>query len=240
MEMPTKKKESKSKGKGGINNMFPEKPGDVIKLVKDQNIEIVDLRFLDFLGTWQHFSVPAHELDSNAFSDGLGFDGSSIRGWQSIHASDMLVVPDAKTGRVDPFLTVPTLTIICDVVDPITREPYSRDPRNIAKKAAAYTKSTGIADTAYFGPELEFFILDNIQYEQTANSGFYFLDSVEGTWNSARDENPNLGYKPRHKEGYFPTPPSDNFQDIRSEMVRTLEQLGVIVEAHHHEVSTAG
>jgi glutamine synthetase len=238
--MPTKKKESKSKGKGGIIDMFPDKPGDVIKLVKDQNIEIVDLRFLDFLGTWQHFSVPAHELDSNAFSDGLGFDGSSIRGWQSIHASDMLVVPDAKTGRVDPFLTVPTLTIICDVVDPITREPYSRDPRNIAKKAAAYTKSTRIADTAYFGPELEFFILDNIQYEQTANSGFYFLDSVEGAWNSARDENPNLGYKPRHKEGYFPTPPSDNFQDLRSEMVRTLEQLGVIVEAHHHEVSTAG
>jgi glutamine synthetase len=238
--MPTKKKASTRSREGGSNRMFPQKAGDVIKMLKEKDIGIVDLRFLDFLGMWQHFSVPAHELDSEAFSDGLGFDGSSIRGWQSIHASDMLVVPDPKTARIDPFLSVPTLAVICDIVDPITREPYSRDPRNIAKKARAYMKSTGIADTAYFGPELEFFILDDIRYDQTAHSGYYFVDSIEGTWNSGREENPNLGYKPRHKEGYFPTPPADNYQDLRSEMVSVLESLGIPVEAHHHEVSTAG
>ena len=238
--MPTKKKATSRSRQGGTRGRFPQKPGDVFKLMKENNIEIVDLRFLDFLGMWQHFSVPAHELDSEAFAEGLGFDGSSIRGWQSIHSSDMLVVPDPKTARIDPFLSVPTLAVICDVVDPITREPYSRDPRNIAKKASAYMKSTGIADTAYFGPELEFFILDDIRYDQTAHSGYYFIDSVEGIWNSGREENPNLGYKPRHKEGYFPTPPADNYQDMRSEMVRELESLGILVEAHHHEVSTAG
>lgn len=220
--------------------MFPEKPADVLKLIKDRKIEIVDLRFLDFLGTWQHFSVPIHELNAEAFEDGLGFDGSSIRGWQSIHASDMLVIPDSMTARIDPFLSIPTIAVICDVVDPITREPYSRDPRNISKKAAAYMKSTGIADVAYFGPELEFFILDSIRYDQTSYSGYYFLDSIEGAWNSGREENPNLGYKPRYKEGYFPAPPTDTCQDIRSEMVNTLEELGIPIEAHHHEVSTAG
>jgi len=220
--------------------MFPEKAADVLKLIKDRKIEIVDLRFLDFLGTWQHFSVPIHELNAEAFEDGLGFDGSSIRGWQSIHASDMLVIPDPMTARIDPFLSIPTIAVICDVVDPITREPYSRDPRNISKKAAAYMKSTGIADVAYFGPELEFFILDSIRYDQTSYAGYYFLDSIEGAWNSGREENPNLGYKPRYKEGYFPVPPTDTCQDIRSEMVKTLEELGISIEAHHHEVSTAG
>ncbi|HKQ32192.1 MAG TPA: type I glutamate--ammonia ligase, partial [Thermodesulfobacteriota bacterium] len=220
--------------------MLPKKPSDVLKIIKDSAIEVIDLRFLDFVGMWQHFSVPAHVFELGTFEEGLGFDGSSIRGWQSIHASDMLVIPDPETARIDPFMTHPTLAVICDIVDPITREPYSRDPRNIAKKAAAYLKSTGIGDTAFFGPELEFFIFDDVRYDQTSNTGYYFVDSIEGIWNSGRDENPNLGYKPRHKEGYFPTPPSDTFQDMRSEMVRELEKLGIEIEAHHHEVATAG
>jgi glutamine synthetase len=224
--------------KGGASP--PKNPNDVLKLMKDEDIKIVDYRFLDFVGMWQHFSTPSHELDKGAFEDGLGFDGSSIRGWQSIHASDMLVIPDPLTARVDPFTNIPTLAVICDIVDPITREPYSRDPRNIAKKAISYLQSTGIADTAYFGPELEFFILDDVRYDQTANTGYYFVDSVEGIWNSGTDEGPNLGYKPRHKEGYFPTPPSDTYQDLRSEMVLEMENLGILIEAHHHEVSTAG
>ncbi len=230
----------KSKSKGGPEAMFPKKPSDVLKIIKDNSIEFVDLRFLDFVGMWQHFSVPAHVFELGTFDDGLGFDGSSIRGWQSIHASDMLVIPDPETARIDPFMSHPTLAIICDIVDPITREPYSRDPRNIAKKAAAYLRSTGIGDTAFFGPELEFFIFDDVRYDQTSNTGYYFVDSIEGIWNSGRDENPNLGYKPRHKEGYFPTPPSDTFQDMRSEMVVVLEKLGIEIEAHHHEVATAG
>ncbi len=238
--MPTKRSNPSNKNKGGTNSMFPQKVGDVLKLIKEKDVGIVDLRFLDFLGTWQHFSVPSHQLDEKSFEEGLGFDGSSIRGWQSIHASDMLVVPDPKTARMDPFTAAPTLAIICDVVDPITREPYSRDPRNIAKKAAAYMKGTKIADTAYFGPELEFFILDDVRYDQTSSCAYYFVDSVEGAWNTGRDEKPNLGYKPRYKEGYFPVPPSDTLQDIRSEMVKVLEELGITVEAHHHEVSTAG
>ncbi len=220
--------------------MFPKKPADVLKMIKDNNIEFVDLRFLDFIGTWQHFSIPAREFDASTFEEGLGFDGSSIRGWQSIHASDMLMIPEAVTARIDPFLTIPTIAIICAIVDPITREPYSRDPRNIANKANAYLKSSGVGDTAYFGPELEFFILDDVRYDQTANSGYYFIDSVEGIWNSGADEGPNLGYKPRHKEGYFPTPPTDSYQDMRSEMVVVLEKLGILIEAHHHEVATAG
>ncbi len=220
--------------------MFPKKPADVLKMIKDNNIEFVDFRFLDFIGTWQHFSIPAREFEASTFDEGLGFDGSSIRGWQSINASDMLMIPEAATARIDPFLTIPTIAIICAIVDPITREPYSRDPRNIANKANAYLKSSGVGDTAYFGPELEFFILDDVRYDQTANSGYYFIDSVEGIWNSGADEGPNLGYKPRHKEGYFPTPPTDSYQDMRSEMVSVLERLGILIEAHHHEVATAG
>ena len=215
-------------------------PNEVLKLAKEQGAKLVDLRFMDFPGLWQHFSVPISELDESSFEDGFGFDGSSIRGWQPINASDMLVVPDATTAKMDPFYTDPTLVLICDIVDPVTREPYTRDPRHIAKKADAYLKSTGIGDTAYFGPEAEFFIFDNIRFESARNRAFYEIDSVEGIWNTGRDECPNLGYKPRHKEGYFPVPPMDKFQNLRSEMLLTLESLGIAVEAQHHEVATAG
>jgi glutamine synthetase len=226
--------------KGSSKPVFPQNANEVLKLIKDEDINFVDLRFLDFVGMWQHFTVPSHEIKKETFEEGHGFDGSSIRGWQAIHASDMLVIPDPTTARFDPFTAIPTLAIICDIVDPITKEPYSRDPRNIAKKARAYLQSTGIADTAYFGPELEFFILDDVRYDQTANTGYYFIDSLEGAWNTGADEGPNLGYKPRYKEGYFPTPPSDSLQDLRSEMVVEMEKLGLSIEAHHHEVSTAG
>jgi glutamine synthetase len=216
------------------------KPADVIKFAKENGATMLDVKFLDFPGIWQHFGFPAHHLDEGLFEDGLGFDGSSIRGWQPIHASDMLVVPDPNTARMDPFTKEPTLSLICNVVDPITKEPYSRDPRNIARKAEQYLVSNGIADTAYFGPEAEFFIFDDIRYEQTAHRGFYAVDSVEGQWNTGRDEGPNLGYKPRHKEGYFPAPPTDSLVDLRTEMVLEMEKLGMKIEAHHHEVATAG
>ncbi len=231
--MPTQKKGGKAvtKAKNG---------SDVLKIIKSNNIEFVDIRFLDFVGMWQHFTIPSKEVDKDTFDSGLGFDGSSIRGWQSINASDMLVVPDATTARIDPFMTRPTMAIICDIEDPITREAYSRDPRNISKKALSYLKRTGIADSVFFGPELEFFIFDDVRYDQTANSGYYFVDSTEGIWNSGREEYPNLAYKPRHKEGYFPTPPADSMHDIRSEMVSVLESLGISCEAHHHEVATGG
>jgi glutamine synthetase len=195
---------------------------------------------MDFPGLWQHFSVPIRELEESSFEDGFGFDGSSIRGWQPIHASDMLVVPDATTAKMDPFYEAPTLVLICDIVDPVTREAYSRDPRNITQKADAYLKSSGIGDVAYFGPEAEFFIFDDIRFESTRFSAFYEIDSIEGSWNTGRDEGPNLGYKPRPKEGYFPVPPMDKFQDLRTEMVLTLENLGIETEAQHHEVATAG
>jgi glutamine synthetase len=213
---------------------------EVLKFAKDQKTEVVDLKFLDFLGIWQHFSIPVSELDEALFEEGSGFDGSSIRGWQPIHASDMLVMPDPTTAVMDPFTAKPTLTMICNIVDPITKEDYTRDPRNIARKAEAHLKSTGIGDVAYFGPEPEFFILDDVRYDQNQHCGFYFVDSKEGQWNTGREENPNLGYKPRYKEGYFPVAPTDSLQDIRTEMVRTLEQVGYRVEKHHHEVATAG
>ena len=215
-------------------------PADVIKLAKENDVRIVDIRFIDFPGVWQHFSVPIGELDESSFEDGFGFDGSSIRGWQPIHASDMLVVPDAATAKIDPFYKTPTLVVIGNIVDPITREPYSRDPRYIARKAENYLKSTGIGNVAYIGPEPEFFIFDDIRFESSREGAFYQIDSIEGAWNTGRDEAPNLGYKPRHKEGYFPVPPMDKFQDLRSEMVLTLEALGIDIEAQHHEVATAG
>jgi glutamine synthetase len=215
-------------------------PKEVLDLAKEQNVKMVDLRFMDYPGLWQHFSVPISELEESSFDDGFGFDGSSIRGWQPIDASDMLVVPDATTAKMDPFYAEPTLVLICNIVDPVTREPYTRDPRYIAQKVEAYLKSTGLGDTVYIGPEAEFFIFDNIRFESSRNRAFYEIDSVEGTWNTGRDECPNLGYKPRHKEGYFPVPPMDKFQDIRTEMVLTLESLGIAVEAQHHEVATAG
>ncbi len=215
-------------------------PKEVLDMAKENGAKIVDLRFMDYPGLWQHFSVPIRELEESSFEDGFGFDGSSIRGWQPIHASDMLVIPDAATAKMDPFYEAPTLVLICDIADPITREPYTRDPRNIAKKADAYLKSSGIGDVAYIGPEAEFFIFDDIRFESTRFGAFYEIDSIEGTWNTGRDEGPNLGYKPRHKEGYFPVPPMDKFQDLRTEMVLTLEELGIETEAQHHEVATAG
>jgi glutamine synthetase len=213
---------------------------EVVKWIKDREIQIVDLRFVDLPGLWQHFSVAAHQITEESFSDGFGFDGSSIRGFQQIQESDMLLFPDPDTCFEDPFTKVRTLNVICDVGDPVTGEPYSRDPRFIANKAEKYLLSTGLADTAYFGPEPEFFVFDEVRFDQTYNKGYYYLDSDEGFWNSGREENPNLGYKPRYKEGYFPVAPMDSLQDIRTEMMLTLQEVGIAVEVHHHEVATAG
>ena len=215
-------------------------PKAVLDLAKKNEVKIVDIKFMDLLGTWQHFSVPTSELEESLFEDGLGFDGSSIRGWQAINNSDMLVMPDPTTAMMDPFMNDSTLSLLCNIVDPITKELYSKDPRNVAQKAEAYLKSTGIGDTAYFGPEAEFFIFDDVRYQNDSNQCFYAVDSEEGTWNSGRDEEPNLGYKPRHKEGYFPVSPSDSLQDIRSEMLLTMEAVGIEMECHHHEVATSG
>ncbi|MBI5189755.1 MAG: type I glutamate--ammonia ligase [Nitrospirae bacterium] len=216
------------------------KPKEVVEFAKKNGAVMVDMKFMDFPGLWQHFSVPVDELTEAIFEDGLGFDGSSIRGWKSIHTSDMLVVPDASTAVMDPFTQYPTLSLICNVIDPITKENYDRDPRYIAMKAENYLKSTKLADTSFWGPEAEFFILDDVMFDQTSNSGYYFIDSVEGIWNSGREESPNLGYKPRHKEGYFPVPPTDSQEDIRTEMVMEMQKVGIYIERQHHEVATAG
>ncbi len=216
------------------------KTSEVLQLCRDQKVKIVDVKFMDFPGLWQHCSFPAHELIESSFQSGFGFDGSSIRGWQSINESDMLVVPDPTTAVLDPFREIPTLHIVGNIVDPITKEKYGRDPRNIAQKAEAYLAQTGIADTVNFGSEAEFFVFDDIRFDQNEHEGYYHIDSQEGRWNSGRDEKPNLGYKPRFKEGYFPVPPTDAYQDLRSEMVLIMESCGLVVEAHHHEVATAG
>ena len=213
---------------------------NVFRMIKENKIKMVDLKFMDFPGQWQHFSVPVHELTEKSFEEGFGFDGSSIRGWKSINESDMLVIPDPTTAFIDPFIEVPTISLICDVYDPLTKEKYERCPRYIAQKAEAYLKSTGIADTVYFGPEAEFFIFDDARFDQNAHEGYYYIDSIEGQWNSGRDEKPNLAYKPRYKEGYFPVPPTDSLNDIRNEMVLIMEQCGLEVEAQHHEVATGG
>ncbi len=215
-------------------------PSEVVKFSVDHGCKMLDLRFMDFPGLWQHITVPISEFSEDAFAEGYGFDGSSIRGWQAINASDMLIMPDAASATIDPFMAEPTLVMICDIQDPITGERYSRDPRNIAKKADAFLKTSGIADTAFFGPEAEFFIFDDIRYDSTEHSAYYFVDSSEGQWNTGREEGPNLGYKPRYKEGYFPVPPTDSMHDIRTEMVLTMEQVGIRVEAQHHEVATGG
>ncbi len=215
-------------------------PEDVVSMAKENGAQVLDLKFTDFPGQWQHFSVPIANLEVDLFEDGLGFDGSSIRGWQKINESDMLVVPDPDTALMDPFAEAPTLSLICDIHDPITGERYTRNPRNVAQKAEAYMKSTGLADTAYIGPEAEFFIFDDIRFSQDVNHGFYHIDSVEGRWNSGSEEGPNLGYKPRMKEGYFPVPPTDHFNDIRNEMMLTMIKCGLTPEAQHHEVATAG
>jgi glutamine synthetase len=225
----------------------PKTPKDVLAMLKAEKIEVVDFRFIDFLGTWQHFSYPTVEVDESVFEKGLGFDASSIRGWQAINESDMLIKPVPQTAFIDPFFTAKTLVLICDIADPVTGKDYSRDPRNISRKAEKYLKATGIGDTAFFGPEAEFFIFDDIRFGQASNYGYYYIDSEEGVWNSGRMENiddcgtsHNTGYKPRHKEGYFPVPPTDSLQDIRSEMMLTLIKMGVQCEKQHHEVATAG
>jgi glutamine synthetase len=215
-------------------------PNDVRKLAQDAGVQIVDLKFVDLPGVWQHFSIPIRDLADELFSDGIGFDGSSIRGFQQIQESDMLLVADPTTAYVDPILEIPTINLICNVLDPITREPYSRDPRYIAQKAENYLKFTGIAEQSFWGPELEFYIFDDVRYDQNAQCGYYFIDSDEGVWNTGRQEGPNLGYKLRHKEGYFPVPPADTLQDLRSEMILKMQDVGVPVEVHHHEVGTAG
>jgi len=215
-------------------------PADVLELAREAGAEMVDLKFMDFPGAWQHFSIPVDALDEDAFEIGIGFDGSSIRGWQPIHASDMVVRPDAATAVMDPFIERPTLSLICNIFDPITGEAYSRDPRNVAKKAEAYLASTGVADTAFFGPEPEFFIFDDVRFDLQENASFYAVDSIEGRWNTGRDEGPNLGYKPQFKGGYFPVAPVDAYNDLRNEMVRELQRVGIVVEAQHHEVATAG
>ncbi len=220
--------------------MSAASPAAVLDRIREEGVQVVDFRFTDFPGLWQHFSVPAQEVDEDTFEDGLGFDGSSIRGWQVINESDMLVVPDPSTGFIDPFFQHKTLVLTCDIVDPLTRESYIRDPRAVAKSAEAYLRSTGIADTAYFGPEAEFFLFDDVRFDSGPNFGFYEVDSIEGRWNSGADEGPNLGYKPRYKEGYFPVPPTDKLQDIRSEMMLTMGDLGLHVECQHHEVGTGG
>jgi len=224
---------------------MPKSSSDVHKLAKEAGVKIVDVKFTDLPGVWQHFSIPVEDLSDDVFTEGLGFDGSSIRGFQSIHESDMLLIADPDTATVDPALEIPTLSLICNVVDPITRKSYTRDPRYIAQKAEAYLKSAGIADTSYWGPEAEFYIFDSVRYDQNAFSAYYFVDSEEGVWNTgsetgAKFTGANLGYKIRHKEGYFPVPPSDTLQDIRSEIILKMRGVGIPTEVHHHEVGTAG
>ena len=217
-------------------------------MIEDNNIQIIDLKFNDLPGLWQHFSITPRQmtevddLETSIWVDGIGFDGSSIRGFQMIQESDMILIPDPSTARIDPILKLPTLSVICDIKDPLSKEPYTRDPRFVARKAEEYVNSSSVtdADSAFFGPELEFFIFDDIRFDQTENSGYYYIDSIEGEWNTGREENPNLGYKPRFKEGYFPVPPHDSLQDIRSEMILEMEKVGITVEVHHHEVATAG
>jgi glutamine synthetase len=212
----------------------------VRKHAEEGGAKIVDLRFVDLPGIWQHFSLPVRDLSDDLFTEGIGFDGSSIRGFQQIQESDMLLIADPETAYMDPVLEIPTLSLICNVFDPVTREPYTRDPRHISRKAEAYLKSTGIADISYWGPEAEFYIFDDVRFDQNAQCGYYYIDSSEGAWNTGRQEGPNLGYKLRHKEGYFPVPPADQLQDLRSEIILKLDEVGVPVEVHHHEVGTGG
>jgi glutamine synthetase len=215
-------------------------PKEVLALIREREVKAVDLRFMDFPGTWKHFTIPADRLEENMFEDGLGFDGSSVHGWKAINESDMLVLPVADTAFIDPFPRETTLTLICNIQDPLTKEDFTRDPRNVARKAVNYMKSSGIADGALFGPELEFYLFDDVRFDQTANSSYYHVDSAEGAWNSGRDERPNLGHKLRYGEGYFPCPPADMTHDLRTEIMLTMQQCGITVERQHHEVATGG
>ncbi len=214
-------------------------PKAVLESALKNEAKILDIRFTDLPGLWHHVSFPIHQLEESSFEEGFGIDGSSIRGWAAIHESDMLLIPDPSWHMMDPFTDVPTLVMIGDVIDPITKQHYERDPRYIARKAEAYLQYTGIADSAYFGAEAEFFIFDNIRFDQREQCGYYFIDAEEGRWNSGR-ETDNLGYRPRYKEGYFPVPPTDHYQDLRTEMTLTMEKCGLEVECHHHEVATGG
>lgn len=215
-------------------------PSDVLKLIEDEKLRVVDFKFIDLPGVWQHFSIPASALDEEIFEEGIGFDGSSIRGFQRIEESDMNLVPDPDSAIIDPVCAERTLSLVCNVKDPVTLQSYSRDPRYVAQKAEQYLKATGIAEVSYWGPEAEFYILDDVRFAQNTHSAYYFVDSVEGIWNSGREESPNLGYKPRLKGGYFPVPPMDSLQDLRTEMMLAMEAAGVELEVHHHEVGTAG
>jgi glutamine synthetase len=215
-------------------------PKQVLQLIKQKKLEFIDCRFMDFPGQWQHVTIPDSKLNEESFGNGFGFDGSCIRGWQAINEADMLLVPVAYTARVDPFFQHPTLSIICDVKDPITKKEYSRDPRSIARKARDYLRKTKIADEACFSPEMEFFIFDNVWYDQTINKAGYFVDSQEGIWNRGKEDALNLGNQVRQREGYFPTPPMDTGSNIRSEVVRVMKQMGLSADGHHHEVATGG
>ncbi len=215
-------------------------PKQVLALATEKNVVMVDFKFMDFPGMWQHTTVPLSMLSEASFEDGFGFDGSSMRGWQPINASDMLLLPDPTTATMDPFTDYPTLSLICDISDPVTKERYSRDPRYIAHKAENYLKTTKVGDTCYFGPEAEFFIFDDVRFDQGPNFAFYNVDSVEGKWNSGREEGPNLAYKTRYKEGYFPVPPTDTLVDLRTEMCLEMEKVGISIEAQHHEVASGG
>ncbi len=223
-----------------INNQNNVTVREVSRAIKEEAIKFIDLKFVDLPGVLQHMTLPIEVFDERMFVDGVGFDGSSIRGFQRIHESDMLIVPDRTTMFVDPFMDEPTLSFLCNIKDPHTYKIYSRDARSVAQKAERYLVTSGIADIAYFGPELEFFIFDDIRFDQTTNRGYYYIDSHEGSWNTGREERPNLGYKPRNKEGYFPVPPMDSHQNLRSKMVSVLRTVGVDAEAHHHEVASGG
>ncbi|MGL5926824.1 type I glutamate--ammonia ligase [Chroococcidiopsis sp.] len=220
---------------------MPETAQEVLKMIQDQNIQVIDLKFIDTPGIWQHLTVYQNQIEESSFTDGVAFDGSSIRGWKAINESDMAMVPDPKTAWIDPFMAEPTLSLICSIVEPRTGEPYARDPRSIAQKALDYLISTGVGDTAFFGPEAEFFIFDDVRFDQNQHEGYYHVDSIEGRWNTGRkEEGGNLGYKPRYKEGYFPVAPTDTSQDMRTEMLLTMAKCGVPIEKHHHEVASGG
>lgn len=213
---------------------------NVFRLIRDQGVKMVDFKFIDLPGIWQHVTVPVHRLTPDSFEDGFGFDGSSIRGFKAINESDMLIVPDPKTAFIDPFVEMKTISFICDIFDPLTKERFSRCARGIAHKAEKYLLSTGIADTSYMGAEAEFFVFDDVRFDTNGHNSFYHVDSIEGRWNSGRDEGPNLGYKPRYKEGYYPAPPTDHQMDLRNEMVHNMMNAGLDVETQHHEVASGG
>lgn len=231
-------------GRGSLKEIRKEKDRTKLSEIQDLctsgKVKIVDFKFTDLPGTLQHISIPAQRFSAEVLTGGIGFDGSSIRGFAEIQESDMLLMPDQNTAFIDPVCKVPTASFICDVLDPVTRERYWRDPRYIAQKAETYMKSMKIADVAYFGPEAEFFVFDSVRFDQNQHSGYYYLESEEGAWNSGRDGEPNLGYRPRYKEGYFPAPPTDTLMDFRSTAIMKMADAGIEVEVHHHEVATGG